>query len=114
MAFEEETGKEKLSGKSSPKSQSMTLQKAVDLGEYDPEYLKTFPEWHLLSPHVQLQFIREGLDNRRRQLLMQWAEMDRAIDYRLKPHLQIAQKNVEKQLKKIEEDRERLYSEYSR
>lgn len=114
MAFEEEVGKEKLSGKSGAKTQIMTLQKAVDLGEYDPEYLKTFPEWHTLGRHVQLQFIREGLDNRRKQLLIQWAEMDRAIDYRLKPHLQVAQRNVEKQLKKIEEDRERLYSEYSR
>ncbi len=30
---------------------SMTLQKAVDLGEYHPDFLANFPEWHTLSRH---------------------------------------------------------------
>ncbi|QQS38730.1 hypothetical protein IPM62_05085 [Candidatus Woesebacteria bacterium] len=95
-------------------SENMSIQKAVDLGEYDPEVLSLCKEWSGLSYHAQLQYIKEGLDNRRKQLLMQWAEMDRAIDLRLKPNLEIAKHNVEKQLKKIEDDREKLYFEYSK
>lgn len=114
MGFEEEGTKEKLSGSSHRPSPHMTLQKAIDMGEYDPDYLATFPEWHKLSQHVQFQFIREGLDNRRRQLTLQWAEINNVIDFRLKPHLKIALKNVERQLKKLDKDWERLYLEYSK
>ena len=32
-------------GKPAQKSQKITLQKAIDLGEYDPDYLSTFPEF---------------------------------------------------------------------
>ncbi len=100
---------------SSPKSATkMTLQRAVELGEYDPEYLSTFPDWHTLSAHVQLQFIKSGLDNRERQLVLQWAEICNVIDFSLKPHLAEALRNVEKQLKQLGADRERLYLEYSR
>lgn len=115
MSYEKGKTKERKSKRSNANQPSnMTLQKAIDFGEYDPEYLSTFPEWHDLSPHVQLQYIKNGLDNRRKQLLMQWAELDRAIDARLKPNLQFAQKNIEKQLKKIEFDREKYYFEYSK
>ena len=91
----------------------MNLEKAVDLGEYKPEYLATFPEWTEMSPHAQLQYIKRGLVERRKQLLGQWAEMDRAIDARLKPNLETAKKNIEKQLKKLESAREYYYVEYS-
>lgn len=94
-------------------AQYMTLQKAVDLGEYEPEYLATFPEWHTLSKHVQFQFIKQGLDNRRRQLWVQWAEVNNTPNFHLKPHLAIAMKNIEKQIKKLDEDWERLFLEYS-
>ena len=113
MGFEEEGTKEKSSGKSSGKSPVMTLQKAVDLGEYEPDYLATFSEWSILSRHVQFQFIKEGLENRRRQLIQQWAEISNVLDFRLKPNLKIALKNIEKQLKKLSNDKERLYLEYS-
>ncbi len=26
----------------------LTLQKAIDLGQFDPDYLSRFPEWHEL------------------------------------------------------------------
>ena len=95
------------------KSHDMTLDMAISMGEYDPEILKKYPEWKNFSPHGQLQQIKQGLDTRRKQLLMQWAELDRAIDARLKPNLDTAKKNIEVQLKKIETERERLYFEYS-
>lgn len=104
-------------GGGSPKqavTSTMTLTHAIQMGEYEPNYLATFPEWHQLSRHTQLQFIRQAIENRRAQLLTQWAEIDRAIDYRLKPELHEAQKNVDAQLKKLEKDRERLYVEYSK
>ena len=113
MGFEDNLEKGKSSSKK-PSGQKMTLQKAVDLGEYNPEYLSTFPEWHELSRHVQFQFIRQGLDNRRRQLTVQYAEIVNVLDLRLKPHMQEALDNVQKQIKKVDSDREELYLEYSK
>lgn len=114
MVFEDEGIKEKLSGGSPRKSTSkMTLQKAIDMGEYDPEYLSTFPEWHNLSPNLQFQYIREGLDNRRKHLTVQWSEITNVLDFSLKPHLKTAIKNIEKQLKKLDKDWEKLYLKYS-
>ena len=62
MGFEEEGNIEKPSQRSGSVSNSMTLQKAIELGEYDPEFLATFAEWHGLSRHIQFQYIRQVLD----------------------------------------------------
>ncbi len=94
-------------------SSRMTLQKAVDLGEYNPEYLATFPEWHTYSRQIQWQMIKKALDIRERQLIQQWAEISNIIDFRLKPHLQEAMDNIWKQRAKVKEDKERLIVEYS-
>lgn len=91
----------------------MTLEQVVELGEYKPEFLATFPEWQTYSPHVQLQFIRHAIDNRKHHLLTQWAEINNVLDFRTKPELQKALKNIEKQMSDLEEDREKLYLEYS-
>lgn len=115
MAFETEGANEKGSkGKLAARSQFMTLQKAVEMGEYDPEYLATFPEWHILSQHMQFQYIKSALDNRNKQLLSQWAEVNNFLDFSLKPHLKDALENIQKQMKKVERDREKLYLEYSK
>lgn len=112
MAFEK---KGKIS-RSKPKKSvpKMTLQKAIDLGEYDPGFLVTFAEWHTFSHHIQFQYIRKALDNREKQLRVQWAEIVNFLDFRLKPHLKEALKNIERQMKIVERDRERLYMEYSK
>ena len=91
----------------------LSFKEIIERGEYDPAVLSNYSEWKTMSPHVQLQYIREGMDNRRKHLLMEWAELDRSIDARLKPNLEIAKKNIEAQLKKIESDREKYYLEYS-
>lgn len=91
----------------------MSFKEAIKLGEYDPKFLSSYEEWNSMSPHAQLQIIREGMDNRRKQLLMQWAELDRAIDARIKPELGVAKKNIERHLKKIEDDREKYYLEFT-
>jgi hypothetical protein len=114
MGFEGSEKGEKLSGKKPTKvSPTMTLQKAIDMGEYDPDYLSTFPEWHTLSRHIQFEHIRTALENRNRQLLTQWAEINNMLDFRLKPHLKEALANIEKQWRKLRLDREKLYAEYS-
>ena len=83
------------------------------MGEYDPKFLSQYPEFVSLSPHVQFQYIRRALKNRRRQLVVQWAEINNVLDFRLKPELRLALRNIEKKLKKLEEDMERLYLDYS-
>lgn len=96
-----------------PKSASLTFEKAIELGEYHPEYLAQFPVWHTLSRFMQFEFIVQALSNRRKQLLRQWMELNRANDFRLKPHLMEASKNVEQQLEKLRIDKEKLYTKYS-
>jgi len=91
----------------------MTLQKAIDMGEYDPDFLATFPEWHPLSRHIQWEMIRQGLKNRTRQLRVHWAEIANQPDLSKKPHLAMAMKNIQKQLEGLQHDEERLQVEYS-
>lgn len=104
---------EKIKG-GSPKqtSPTMTLQKAVDMGEYDPAYLSTFPEWQPLSKHIQFQFIKAGIENRKKQLLMQYAEISNVLDFRLKPELKETLANIHKQLKSLDDRFEKLSLEY--
>ena len=91
----------------------LTLEKAVELGEYDPDFLANFPEWHTLSRHIQFQYIRKALENRNRQLLGQYAELNNVLDLRNKPEVWKAIKNMEKQLHELLEIKEKLFSEYS-
>lgn len=91
----------------------LTLEKAVELGEYDPNYLANFPEWHTLSRHIQFEYIRKALNNRHKQLLTQYAELNNVLDLRNKPEIHKAIRNMEKQLSDILKEKERLYSEYS-
>jgi hypothetical protein len=92
----------------------LTLQKAIELGEYEPEVLARYPEWSQLSTHGQLQLIRKGLDNREFQLKMEWAEIANVLDYSKKPHLAEVLKRIDVARKKLYADRERLYMEYTK
>lgn len=114
MAYEDMESGEKATSTSASPSPTMTLQKAIDMGEYDPDFLSTFAEWHEISRHIQFQYIRQALDNRNKQLLTQWAEINNTIDFRLKPQMAEALVNIQKQMKKLDEDRDRLYFEYSK
>lgn len=101
--------------KSSPPPQkpTITLQQAIDFGEYDPKHLANFAEWHNLSIHVQWQLIRKALDTRYHQLVAHYAELNATLDYSKKPEVKRACKNIEHQLKNLANDKERLYIEYS-
>ena len=92
---------------------TLTLDEAISLGEYEPEYLLQYPDFQKLSRHVQFEYIRHGLDNRRKHLLSQYAEISNALDFSQKPKLKIAMKNIEKQLHDLIEIKEKLYVEYS-
>ncbi len=111
--MEKEPDEQNKSSTPPPPTAGITLQKAVDLGEYNPEYLSTFPEWHTLSNVIRWQMIKQALDNRERRLVKQWAEINNLIDFRKKPHLQEALRNIEIQRQKLLEDKEKLMVEYS-
>lgn len=110
---ENEPKEQNLSSSPPPKKSKMTLQEAIEFGEYDPNVLQNFAEWHTLSVHIQWQLIRKALDIRHRQLISQYAELSNALDFSKKPHLRDAMKNVQRQLEKLRDDKEQLYVEYS-
>jgi hypothetical protein len=107
-----ETGEKISPGKPRAKGTKMSLQKAIDMGEYNPAYLSTFPEWQELSPHIRFQFIKTAIENRRRQLVMQYADICNVLDFRLKPELKETLDNIHKQLKKLDSDFEKISMEY--
>lgn len=113
MSFED-AGEFVSGGGTKTVSAVMTLQKAIDMGEYDPDFLATFPEWHQLSRHIQWEMIRQSLKNRTRQLRIHWAEVSNQPDFSQKPHLAMAMKNIQKQLEELQIDEEKLQVEYSR
>jgi len=92
---------------------TMTFDKAIELGEYQPEYLAGFPEWHELSRHVQFQYVKKALENRHKQLVQQYAELSNVLDYRNKPSVKDALKNIDKRIHDLLEEKERLFIEYS-
>lgn len=96
-----------------PTGPSLTLDKAIEMGEYDPEYLAGFPEWHQYTRQMQFELIKKALAHRRRQLLQQWSEINRSNDFRLKPHLQEASASLHRQLEVVRMDKEKLYAKYS-
>lgn len=108
-----EFGEQVKSSASPTDNNYLTLQKAIEFGEYHPEYLANFAQWHQLSRHAQFELIQQALINRRQHLLLQWAEINNMLDFSKKPHLKPALKNIEKQLKQLESDRESLFVEYS-
>lgn len=113
--MEYEQGAETLrGGNPGPSSPIISLQSAINFGEYDPNYLKTFPEWHKLSKHMQWELISKAIKNRRRQLWVHWAEVNNQPNFSKKPHLKAALENIQMQVALLQDDEERLQVEYSR
>lgn len=93
----------------------LTLREVISLGEYEPEILSQYPEWEKLSEYARFQLVTQGLETRRRQLFKKWSEIINFIDDSDNPRLQNETKtNIERQLKKLRSDKERLYLEYSK
>ncbi|MBU1088464.1 hypothetical protein KKA02_01105 [Patescibacteria group bacterium] len=91
----------------------VNLDKAIELGEYDVNYLSRFDEWKELPRNSQWQLIRRAIRNRKTLLRVNYAEIFNQLNFSEKPELAKALKNVEKQLKKLNEDEEKLQIEYS-
>ena len=90
-----------------------TLEKAIELGEYNPEVLSQFGDFKVLSRHSQFQLIGQALKNRKRQLWMQWAEINNQLNFSKKPYLEEGLSKIKGQLDELDEDEERLLLEYS-
>lgn len=111
--YETELKEQNLGGGAPQVKSTLTLQQAIDFGEYDPKSLANFSEWHTLSIHIQWQLIRKALDIRYRQLVTQYAELSTALDFSKKPEVAKACHNVERQIKNLASEKEQLYIEYS-
>lgn len=108
-----EPKEQNLSSNPAPQKANITLQQAIEFGEYEPKHLSNFAEWHTLSTHIQFQLVRKALDIRQRQLVTQYAELNNVLNFSKKPHIHVALKNVERQLQELSQNRERLYVEFS-
>ena len=111
-----EPSKEKLqnSRPTSTRATLLNLQAAVEMGEYEPEYLARFPEWLELTPSMQFEFVRKGIEQKRHQLRLQYATTFNAPNFSQKPHLEEAITNIFARLRVLQEDEERLSIFYSR
>lgn len=90
----------------------MTLDKAVEMGEYNPAFLSTFPEWTTFSDNIRWHYIRQAIQNRRRFLLVNWAETNNVLDFSLKPEMKIVLDRINKQVEFLNKEEERLRLEY--
>ncbi len=101
------------SKKSSKKSsRTITFDEAVEMGEYKPEFLSTFPKWHNLTKNLKWHYIRQAIKNRRRFLEVNYAETFNVIDFSKKPQLQKVLDNIQVQLKQLQTEEEELRLEY--
>ena len=86
----------------------MTLEKAVEMGEYNPDFLATFPQWADLTDYIRWHYIRQALHNRRAFLLRNWAETNNVLDLRLKPQMNEVLDRIDTQLDFLNQEEERL------
>lgn len=94
---------------------SISLQDAVRLGEYDPARLAQYPEWAKLSHAGQFELISQGLENRRRSLYKKWQEIVNFINDAGDTNVrEQAKLNIEAQMKELRAEKERLYLEWSK
>ncbi len=93
-------------------SSSITFDQAVDMGEYNPQYLSTFPKWQNLTKNLKWNYIRQAIKNRRRFLEVNYAETFNVIDFSKKPQLQKVLNSIQSQLKQLQQDEEELRLEY--
>jgi hypothetical protein len=91
----------------------ISFKEAIELGKYDEEYLSQYQEYLDMDRQIRFQFISQAVENRRRQLRVQWAKLSNQFDFSKKPHLLAAQKKVEKALRELNEDEELLMVEYA-
>lgn len=93
---------------------TLTLDEAIDLGEYQPEYLEQFEEFKKLSRYSQFQLIRKAIKNRESQLRIHYAELVNQLDFRKKETLREGMANIQEKIHQLNDDEEKLLVEYSK
>lgn len=91
----------------------VSLQMAVEAGEYDPKYLSRFKEWAEMTDNIRWQTIRKAIQNRRYLLRLNYAEVFNQLDFSKKPELTKALNNIQKRIEKLQKDEEELQYKYS-
>ncbi len=91
----------------------LTLQKAIDLGQFDPEYLSRFPEWHELPRTAQFELVKKAIENRDAQIWRHYAELNNVLDLRLKPQMKPAMDKLVEEHKKLMDEKEKLFVKYA-
>lgn len=91
----------------------LTFKESIQLGKYDETYLSQYQEWVDMDDHLRFQFISQALQNRRRQLRIQWANLANQMDFSKKPYLTEAQQKVEQALRDLSDDEEKLMVKYA-
>lgn len=94
------------------RSTKMTLEKAVKMGEYNPSFLSTFPEWATFTNNIRWHYIREAIKNRRRFLCLNYAETTNVLDLHLKPEMKQVLDKISQQLLFLDKDEEKLRLEF--
>jgi hypothetical protein len=94
------------------KKLKMTLEKAIEMGEYNPDFLSTFPEWSTFTNYIRWHHIRRAIVNRRRFLLLNYAETNNVLDLRLKPEMKLVMDRIYRQLDLLAREEERLRLEF--
>ncbi|NMB57486.1 hypothetical protein GYA19_06165 [Candidatus Beckwithbacteria bacterium] len=95
-------------------NQFINLKKYIEMGEYEPQVLSQFEEFNKLSPHLQWELVRQAIKNRWVILQLRWADTANQLDYSKKPHLKETQKGIQRQMKQLQLDEERLDLYYSK
>ncbi len=108
-----EAGENLKSSSPLPAGTFLNLQKAIELGEYDPEYLERFPEWHELTRHAQFEMVKKAIENRDAQIWRHYSELNNVLDFRDKPHIKPAMDRLVEQHKKLMEEQEKLFVKYA-
>ncbi len=94
-------------------TKSISFKEAIELGKYEPAFLSQYTEWNTFDAQIQYQYIIKAIGNRRKQLRLQWAALANQLDFSQKPHLKAAQGKVEKAIRDLNDDEERLIVEYA-
>jgi hypothetical protein len=90
----------------------LSLEKAVEMGEYSPAFLSTFPEWSSYSDNIRWHYIRQAIQNRRKFLLQNYAETNNVLDLSLKPEMKMVLDRITKQVEFLNKEEERLRLEF--
>jgi len=100
--------------KSKPSTTShMILERAIDLGECDEDFLSTFPEWQKLSNNIRFNYLLKVIKNHRQFLRLNYAETFNFLDFSQKPELAEVLNKINSRLIELQKEEENYRVKYS-